>query len=35
MTWATGDSRTFVKTVTDEDVRLFAQVSGLRGANPF
>jgi 3-hydroxybutyryl-CoA dehydratase len=28
MNWAVGDSRSFVKTVTDEDVRLFAQVSG-------
>jgi 3-hydroxybutyryl-CoA dehydratase len=26
--WVVGDSRSFVKTVTDEDVRLFAQVSG-------
>jgi 3-hydroxybutyryl-CoA dehydratase len=28
MTWVVGDSRSFVKTVTDEDVRLFAQISG-------
>jgi 3-hydroxybutyryl-CoA dehydratase len=28
VTWIVGDSRSFVKTVSDEDVRLFAQVSG-------
>lgn len=28
MNWQVGDSRQFTKTVTDEDMRLFAQVSG-------